>query len=125
MISTAALYVRPALPFKCEKCERTYKTKESLGTHKKVCGLGPSFFCAQCDYRSSQKYNLRMHLINVHDVVRSQLASYGASHGIYIERIVYCISVVMIKLCFEFQWFVLSFLSSAKNVGAPIKTSVT
>jgi len=124
LISTAALSVRPVLPFKCEKCERTYKTKGSLGSHKKVCGRDLSFSCAQCDYRSSEKHHLRRHLTNVHGVERSQLASYGASHGIFIA-IVCCFSVVMIKLCFEFQWFVLSFLSSAKNVGAPIKTSIT
>jgi len=93
-ISTAALCIRPALPFKCEKCERTYKTKDSLYNHKRVCGLDPSFSCAKCDYRTAHNHHMRRHLTNVHNVERSQLASFGAANGIFI-LMAYCYSVVV------------------------------
>ncbi len=125
LISTAALCVRPTLPFKREKCERTYKSKDSLGRHKKICGVKPSFSCSLCDYRTKVKFSLRTHLIHVHGVDRSQLANFGAGDGKYIfydEAVsLYCYNQV---ISFEFQLFVLSCLSSATNASAPTKTSV-
>jgi len=120
--STAALCVRPVLPFKCEKCEGTFKSKDSLYHHKKlVCEVAKSFSCVKCDYRTARKYNLREHLMKVHDVEPSQLANFGADKGIHEEVIV--LLCCYIDVAFVFQWFVLSCLSSATNVSAHINTS--
>lgn len=72
--------VRPTFPFKCGKCEKTYKLKSSLTQHLTFeCGLEPSFTCSHCDYRAKRKGTLRAHLINAHCVNRSQFGAFGAA----------------------------------------------
>ena len=72
--------IRPALPFQCEKCCRSYKNKETLTRHLKYeCEVGPSFPCVLCDYRAKIKGSLRDHLMAVHNVDRSQFSAFGSA----------------------------------------------
>lgn len=78
--------VRPELPFKCHKCQRSYKYKGSLTSHLKFdCGLDPTFSCTECDCRAKKKNCLRQHLEQVHNVDRSQLDNCGAAGMYYID----------------------------------------
>ena len=76
--------VRPEFSFKCDRCDRTYKTKGTLRYHMmKECGLDSSHLCTLCDHRFRKKQNLKYHLINVHGVVDpSQLAAHGAGYSL-------------------------------------------
>ena len=66
--------VRPVLPFKCEQCERTYKSKNTLKQHLTYeCGLNPSFSCTQCDYKAKRKSSINSHLRSVHGEDHFQL----------------------------------------------------
>jgi len=57
--------------------------------------MEPSVPCPQCDKRYKRKGELKIHLIEVHNVERSQLATFGLGiifftssiHGIVIKRI--------------------------------------
>ena len=71
--------VRPIHPYKCDQCGSTYKYKRNLVNHLKIAcgGAEPSFFCPKCDRRCKRKSNLELHLIEIHQVERSQLTEYG------------------------------------------------
>ena len=65
-------------PYKCDRCGRTYMHKKSLVNHLAVeCGAEPSLSCPQCDCRCKHKSSLKAHLIEIHQVERSQLAAFG------------------------------------------------
>ena len=64
--------------FKCDQCGRTFKQKANLASHLLFeCGGEPSGPCPQCDKRFKRKDFLKRHLIEVHNVDRSQLATFG------------------------------------------------
>ena len=70
---------KKSFPFKCVRCENSYKYKKSLQRHVvNMCGKDPSFFCSQCDYQTKWKVDLKKHMINVHKADQSQLAASGA-----------------------------------------------
>ncbi|XP_033231848.1 zinc finger protein 208-like [Belonocnema kinseyi] len=53
--------------YKCEKCARTYKKKQSLVTHKKFeCDVVPQFGCKLCDKRFKRKFHVNAHVNRVH-----------------------------------------------------------
>jgi len=41
------------------------------------CGVDPSFLCPRCDFRFKWKSDLKKHLMEIHKVERSQLATFG------------------------------------------------
>lgn len=52
----------------CKTCEKSYKTKRSLMTHKRlVCNVAPRFKCMYCDYRGRNKTDIHQHLGRRHD----------------------------------------------------------
>lgn len=54
-------------PFKCSRCDRTFKTRKEVQQHlAKYCGVIPSFHCATCDHRFKTKGDLKKHCMNVH-----------------------------------------------------------
>lgn len=54
-------------PFKCDQCEKTYKHKESLWTHKNYeCNKEPTFKCPHCPLITKRKYNLKKHVRHSH-----------------------------------------------------------
>ncbi len=70
--------VQPIKPFKCDWCERTYSLKSSLTRHMKAeCGVEPSLTCPQCDHKLKRKSDLKIHLMEMHNVERSQLKTFG------------------------------------------------
>ena len=63
---------RPVQPYKCDKCGLTYRHKCTLNHHMKLeCGVEPSFLCPQCDLRIKRKSDLKIHVMEVHNVERS------------------------------------------------------
>lgn len=69
---------RSVHPYKCEQCGRTYMRKNALVNHLTVeCGIEPSLPCPRCDRRFKHKSSLKLHLMEVHNVERSQLAAFG------------------------------------------------
>ena len=78
-----APYQRPIMPFKCHKCERSYKVKWSLQAHLiQKCGAVRAYACTLCDHRTVTKGNLRVHLCNTHDIDPSKLVSHGAGFDV-------------------------------------------
>ena len=72
---------KQAFPFKCARCENSYKYKHSLQRHvANMCGKDPSFFCSQCDYQTKWKEDLKKHMIRVHKADQSQLNESGAGN---------------------------------------------
>lgn len=56
----------------CNDCGLRYKHQSSLYTHKKYyCGKTPDFQCPQCDFKSFQQYNIRMHMQRKHTTSKS------------------------------------------------------
>lgn len=65
--------------FQCTKCGKSYSTKSNMKRHfGKECGIDPHSHCSECDFRTYWKRNFQNHLIKMHNVDRSQLATYGA-----------------------------------------------
>ncbi|XP_022194777.2 longitudinals lacking protein-like [Nilaparvata lugens] len=58
----------PALAFfSCEDCGRCYRSKTSLGLHKRLeCGKEPTFQCPYCPLKTHQKGNLNVHIKKKH-----------------------------------------------------------
>lgn len=58
----------PALAiFSCEDCGRCYRSKTSLGLHKRLeCGKEPAFKCPYCPLKTHQKGNLNVHIKKKH-----------------------------------------------------------
>jgi len=120
--------IRPALPFKCDKCAKTYKTKNTLSRHLKYeCQMDPSFPCALCDYRTKLRGNLRGHLMAIHNVDRSQFTAFGAAG--WFLAISICFAVVNSFINFvswfsQHRLFVHYSLSNVKSAGGPSRTRV-
>ncbi|XP_026684855.1 longitudinals lacking protein, isoforms A/B/D/L-like [Diaphorina citri] len=54
--------------FACDLCDKEYKYKRNLYSHKKdECGQEPRFQCPQCSYRTKRKGNLKSHLAIRHE----------------------------------------------------------
>ena len=67
------------MPFKCIKCDKSYKQKRALDQHaKKECGV--SFHCTLCKQNFAKKCSLRGHLLGVHSFARRKLDKYGAGN---------------------------------------------
>jgi len=63
---------RPVQPFKCDRCEKSYKTKAKLARHLNFeCGTDPAFSCSTCDFRTKRKDHLNLHVIRVHGIAPS------------------------------------------------------
>ncbi|XP_033231845.1 putative zinc finger protein 66 [Belonocnema kinseyi] len=57
----------PEKKYKCEKCARSYKRKETLGRHKKYeCDVMPQFSCKFCGKRFKQKSHMTRHVRYTH-----------------------------------------------------------
>lgn len=63
--------------FKCDECNKFYRSKTSLNLHKRwECGKEPKFACPYCDKRTHQKGNLKVHIISRHrDRLQSEKTS--------------------------------------------------
>lgn len=56
----------------CNDCGLRYKHQSSLYTHKKYyCGKTPDYQCPECDFKSFQQYNIRMHMQRKHTSTKS------------------------------------------------------
>lgn len=71
--STDIFSKRTALPFLdnknfiCQMCSKSYKSKYKLTRHMKYeCGQEPQFQCPYCIHRSCHKFNLKKHILYVH-----------------------------------------------------------
>ena len=65
--------------FQCTKCGKSYTTKSNMKRHfEKECGIEPHFHCSECEFRTFWKRNFQNHLIKMHNVDQSQLATHGA-----------------------------------------------
>ncbi len=68
-------------PFKCTKCQRSYKNRKSLIKHVKYsCDLVPRFQCTQCNHRFKRKSDLRKHLTDLHGICPSDFAAHGVGY---------------------------------------------
>ncbi len=73
--------IRPTHPYKCDRCGRTYKYKKYLVSHLTVaCGVESSLPCPQCNHLFKRKSGLKLHLVEIHQVERSQLAAFGLGY---------------------------------------------
>lgn len=62
--------------WKCRLCNNDYKYRRDMLRHARVeCGKEPSFLCNNCTYKSKRKYNLSLHMVNVHGQDRTGLLS--------------------------------------------------
>lgn len=62
-------------PFKCIQCERRYKYKTSLMTHKRYgCGSSPKFRCSKCGRAFALKQSLQRHFYRTRDCKGSSTA---------------------------------------------------
>lgn len=68
---------RQGKPFKCTKCESSYKQKRALDQHTKY-ECGNPFHCTLCNQNCATKCSLRSHLLRVHNIARHNLDKYGA-----------------------------------------------
>jgi len=58
----------PAMYHCPKKCGRRYTRKDSLNRHVTYeCGVEPQFKCSFCNKTCAQKYNLKKHMITVHN----------------------------------------------------------
>lgn len=59
---------KPADKIKCDTCNRVYSSRNSWQKHKRFeCGKQPNFFCQYCDYASTRKCNLKVHVYRHHE----------------------------------------------------------
>ena len=56
-------------PMKCDRCLKRFKTHEETEEHKKICD--EKFLCLTCGKIFPRQCNLRQHIRNVHDKIRS------------------------------------------------------
>ncbi len=71
---------RQLMPFKCTKCDSSFKRERSLVYHMKhECGI--AFPCTLCKQSCKKKDSLRRHLLDVHNIARHQLDKYGAGNN--------------------------------------------
>ena len=81
MLDLSGPTIRPEMPFKCNKCPRSYKSKDGLSNHlKHSCGVDPAFPCSLCDHRSTRKEYLRNHLTGVHGIGPADFAAHGVGY---------------------------------------------
>ncbi|XP_033231785.1 zinc finger protein 93-like [Belonocnema kinseyi] len=58
----------PETKYKCEKCARSYKRKESLNSHQKFdCDVTPQFKCKFCSKQFKRKSIMNCHIVSVHE----------------------------------------------------------
>lgn len=59
------------LMYRCPKnCGRRYTRKDSMNRHVTYeCGVEPQFKCSFCNKTCAQKYNLKKHMITVHNYI--------------------------------------------------------
>jgi len=58
---------QPYNGFRCGKCGKVYRWKESLHNHEKLeCGKEPQFQCLYCPHRSKLNWNLQKHIKRKH-----------------------------------------------------------
>ncbi len=67
------------LPFKCANCGRRFKVEKYLKQHlARSCGTEPKFPCNECGHQFTRKAGLQIHLMKIHNVQKSQFATFGA-----------------------------------------------
>lgn len=61
--------------FYCRKCFKVFEKQRIFIKHAKNCGKKLQFICnlKDCNYKSTEKDNLRNHLINFHKIKLSHL----------------------------------------------------
>lgn len=79
--------IRPEMPFKCNKCPRSYKSKDGLSAHLRHCGVDPAFPCTLCDHRFTRKPYLRNHLTGVHGIGPAEFAAHRVSYDHAFKRL--------------------------------------
>ena len=53
--------------YECDKCKRSYVTKDSLNRHKRLeCYVNPQFICDYCGHKGKQKSHILSHIIKLH-----------------------------------------------------------
>jgi len=107
---------RPLNRFKCDKCMKTYKSKNNLVHHmKNECRVDPAFPCSECSYKATCKGSIRRHLIHVHNVDRSELDNFASVGNIF---------WVIISI-WAYFWFLLSnYLTCILITAQPLFVSV-
>lgn len=51
--------------FKCDQCDKMYKSKEKLDRHLKTHSVS-TYICEECGNEYNQKYNLKKHIDFAH-----------------------------------------------------------
>ncbi|MCP4491328.1 MAG: hypothetical protein GY820_29035 [Gammaproteobacteria bacterium] len=53
-------------PFQCAVCKKRFFCKEDLKVHYRIHSESKPFSCPHCEYKSSQKSNVRGHIRLIH-----------------------------------------------------------
>ena len=64
----------------CKLCHKTYKNKNSLGSHKRKYHSKQPFSCDECDYRAASKYTLKKHKL-IHTKRNKTFECSECNHG--------------------------------------------
>ena len=116
---------RQLMPFKCTKCDSSFKRERSLVYHMKhECGI--AFPCTLCKQSCKKKDSLRRHLLDVHNIARHQLDKYGAGNNrkygtiLINSYIIYVSCRIQGSAHISFQvWPVRTYLQVQKKLGTP------
>ena len=77
--------------FECNKCDKKFKARSTLYTHKKTVHSGiipknTELHCDQCAYASKRKDNLKEHIKNIHEKEVCDLCGKGFSYRSLIDH---------------------------------------
>lgn len=58
----------PPSYYYCPQCNRKYINRKYMASHmKNECGKPPKYKCVLCSYGSKRKFNLKLHMLRMHD----------------------------------------------------------
>ena len=63
-------------PYKCERCENTYKLKKHLNRHQNQECDPNNFLCTLCKFKTNRHRELKTHLLEFHQIESSELPKF-------------------------------------------------
>lgn len=69
-VEVAAIYDPAFCPNKCGRFYKGQHRKINLRRHIFECGVQPRFSCSICKKRFFRRYQLKIHLVNVHSIIQ-------------------------------------------------------